>query len=344
MSSNDTNNALAQIHTTETIHQKLLRGTYFKATTLSKSLSLRKIFRERRLHTASETPGPLDYNVKQRTMAEKTRGGHISKSSGLKFPSSVAALHKEKPSPASYRPRVQKYRSAGGKFTSKEPRFRSLEYYKQKNVKVTRSARGGYYIHTTPRRGSRSLSPERRSSTTYVDTPIPKTARQRIAEYKNMRRTPIQNRLFPGARKIKMVNTIGSAYKRSRSVPRRRRKITPSPIHHHYENSTPASKGHEKHAHDRPDAHDMSDDELENRLGAEMGFHKTTRSDGVFMESLRSHPGKLTPDERGWKDQRKHSKFHNFHSKHGDGNMLMEAVHKLEAAAYVVFSSTFERE
>ena len=87
----------------------------------------------------------------------------------------------------------------------------------------------------------------------------------------------------------------------------------------------------------------MSDDELENRLGAEMGFHNTTRSDGVFMESLRSHPGKLTPDERGWKDQRKHSKFHNFHSKHGDGNMLMEAVHKLEAAAYVVFSPTFEK-
>ena len=82
----------------------------------------------------------------------------------------------------------------------------------------------------------------------------------------------------------------------------------------------------------------MSDDELENRLGAEMGFHSTTYSDGVFMESLRSHPGNLTPDELGWKDQRMHSKFHQFHSKHGDGSMLMEAIHKLSSAAYVSLS------
>ena len=333
------NHSLAQIHTSETLHQKLLRG---KCVLCSLCL-LRHVKNIHTRHTASETPGPLDYAPKQRTISEKKRGGHISRTSGLKFPASVAVLHKDKPGPASYRAESQKFRSGRGKFVSKEERFRDLNSYKKNinsNTKVQRSARGDYFIHTTPKRSSRSLSPGRKSET-YVDTPIPKTARERIAQYKSMRRTPIQNRLFPGARKEKMVRTIGSAYKhqRSRSVPRRR-KIKPSPIHHHYEDSTPASRAHQKHAHDRPKPEDMSDDELENRLGAEMGFHSTTYSDGVFMESLRSHPGNLTPDELGWKDQRMHSKFHQFHSKHGDGSMLMEAIHKLSSAAYVSHSLT----
>ena len=132
----------------------------------------------------------------------------MSRTSGLKFPASISILHKDKPGPASYRPRVEKYQSGRGKFISKEERFRDLKSYKQKDVEVRKSARGDYYIQTTPRRGSRSLSPERRGSATYVDTPIPKTARERIAQYKSMRRTPIQNRLFPGARKQKMVRCV----------------------------------------------------------------------------------------------------------------------------------------